>query len=71
MRSQESKSEPFQVFCQRRDALLAERSAESQRLTITASNIQEEAARARVAHGAEMARPKGDRQNDYLAATSE
>eukprot|EP00969_Alexandrium_andersonii_P170742 7548117-Alexandrium_andersonii.AAC.1 len=53
---------------QHKDALLAERSEETNRLTIAHSNVQEEAARARLAYGTEVERFKGDAQRELLKA---
>eukprot|EP00969_Alexandrium_andersonii_P176081 7785706-Alexandrium_andersonii.AAC.1 len=56
---------------QHKDALLAERSEEINHLTIAHSNVQEEAARARLAYGSEVERVKADAQRELLKANGE
>eukprot|EP00969_Alexandrium_andersonii_P071757 3167605-Alexandrium_andersonii.AAC.1 len=54
------------AVAQQKDALLVERSEEINHLTIAHSNIQEEAARARLAHGSEVERAKADAKRELL-----
>eukprot|EP00969_Alexandrium_andersonii_P104298 4602920-Alexandrium_andersonii.AAC.1 len=56
---------------QQKDALLAERSEEINRLTIAHSNMQEESARARLAYGADLERVKGEQQRELFKANGE